>query len=113
MSHDPTYNLTPIFDFALTGEPLPNPEVSEIGVVLFRHETERPRGLRVLSGRKAKDTIPMLENALKRMRDPDLVPKFRSLAAPNGWGTYEDGIKVFEYLLKDANAYPDNTWEIR
>lgn len=112
MSHGPTYNLSPIFDLALTGEPLPSPEVGELEVVLFRKETERPRGLRILSGRKARDTIPMLENALKRMRDPALIPKFRELEPPNKWGTYEDGITVFEYLLKDAEAYPDNVWEI-
>ena len=49
----PTYNLTPIFDRALTGEELPNPDVSEAQVVLFKEKTDRPRGLRLLSGHKA------------------------------------------------------------
>ena len=46
---DPTYNLTPIFDLALTGEPLPNSNVSEAAVVLLHQETDRPRGLRLLT----------------------------------------------------------------
>lgn len=113
MSHDPTYNLTPLFDWAITGEPLPNPEVGEIGVVLFGHKTDRPRGLRILSGRKAKDTLPWLENALRRLRDPANRAKCQELQAPNGWGTHEDAIKVMEYLIKDAQEYPNNTWDIR
>lgn len=111
-SHDPTYNLTPIFDLALTGEPLPNPEVGEGAVVLLGVKTDRPRGLRVLSGRKASDTLPWLEKALTKLLDPKLQPDFRKLEPENKWGTVEDAIKVFKYLIRDAQEYPDNVWEI-
>lgn len=113
IDHNPTYNLTPIFDLALTGEPMPNPDVSEAGVVLFGQQTDRPRGLRVLSGRKAADTMTALENGLRRLRDPDWAARFRALEPENRWGTHADAIKVFEYLIKDAKEYPEHVWEIR
>ena len=108
---NPTYNLTPIFDLALTGEDLPNPEVGEASVVLFREKTDRPRGLRVLSGRKVGDTIPMIEAALKRIAaDPET---FRKLEPSNGWGDLKGAKYVFERLLEAAReCNPEATWDI-
>ena len=109
---DPTYNLTPIFDLALTGEPLPNPTVGEAAVVLLGQKTERPRGLRVLSKRKMSETIPMIESALKRIADnPE---PFRKLEPENGWGTLKDAIWVLTRLREAAlECNPEATWEIR
>jgi hypothetical protein len=112
-SHNPTYNLTPIFDLALTGEPLPSPNVSEFDVVIFRKDTERPRGLRLLSGQKASATLTLLEKGLAKLQDPAMQNRFKALEPPNRWGTLEDAVAVFEYLIADAKKYPDNTWRIR
>ena len=109
---NPTYNLTEIFDLALTGEPLPNPDVAEGAVVLFRVKTDRPRGLRVLTGRKASDTIEMIENALKRMSDPLWHARFVALEPENGWGTLQGAREVMQRLLQAANEYPAHIWEI-
>jgi len=109
---NPTYNLTEIFDLALTGEPLPNPDVAEGAVVLFRVKTDRPRGLRVLTGRKASDTIEMIENALKRMSDPLWHERLRALEPENGWGTLQGAREVMQRLLQAANEYPAHIWEI-
>lgn len=110
---EPTYNLTPIFDLALTGEPMPNPETNEAQVVLLGRETERPRGLRILSGRRARDTVTMLSNALARSRDPTMRRQFVTLEPPNKWGTLPDAVWVFERLREAAERYPDHVWEIR
>jgi hypothetical protein len=108
---EPTYNLTPIFDLALTGEPLPNPGVTEASVVLFKEKTDRPRGLRVLSGRKVGDSIAMLEAALRRIED-DPEP-FKRLEPDNGWGTIETAISVFKRMRDAAQkCSPDATWDI-
>ena len=109
---EPTYNLTPIFDLALTGEGLPNPGVSEFSVVIFREKTDRPRGLRVLSGRKVGDTIGMLEAALKRISD-DPEP-FRKLEPDNGWGTLKGAVQVLTRMRDAAReCNPEATWDIR
>jgi hypothetical protein len=109
---EPTYNLTPIFDLALTGEPLPNPGTTEASVVLLRVKTDRPRGLRVLSGRKVGDSVAALEAALKRIQD-DPEP-FRKLEPDNGWGTLEDAIYVLTRMRDAAReCNPDATWDIR
>jgi len=110
---DPTYNLTSIFDRALTGEPLPNPELTEYSVVLFGQQTDRPRGLRLLSGRKAKDTIAWLRNALAHVNAPEKADSFRALEPENKWGVLEDAQWVFAELLEAAIAYPEHTWEVR
>ena len=82
---DPTYNLTPIFDLALTGEPLPNSNVSEAQIRV----------------------------ALEKLNDPAHRSAFRALEPSNGWGTTKDAIYVMERLLTAAMSYPDSTWEIR
>lgn len=110
---NPTYNLTPIFDLALTGEPLPNPDTSEAAVVLFRAPTDRPRGLRVLSGRKAEDTIPWLRKALGHVKDPAREAEFRALEPDNKWGTLEDARYVFAELLQAAEVHPSDVWDVR
>jgi hypothetical protein len=110
---NPTYNLTPIFDRALTGENLPNPTVSEAMVVLFRKETDRPRGLRLLSGRKARDTLDWLRKTLAHVSDPANAATFRALEPENKWGTLEGAQSVFGKLIAAAEEYPEHKWEIR
>jgi hypothetical protein len=107
----PTYNLTPIFDLALTGEPLPNPDVAEAGIVLLGAKTDRPRGLRVLSGRTAGDTVPMLKRALLRIAENPAM--FRALQPGNGWGDLPGAVKVLEEMHEAARDYPELVWEIR
>jgi hypothetical protein len=108
----PTYNLTPIFDLALTGEPFPNPDIGEAGVVLFHLETDRPRGLRLLSGKRGSDTVEQLETALRNMNDPERQEEFLVLEPNNGWGTFSGAIEVVGRLLWAAKKYPTHTWEI-
>lgn len=110
---DPTYNLTPIFDLALTGEELPNPDVAEIGVVLMGKETDRPRGLRLLSGRTGADTIEQLARAVARLNDSAKAASFRELEPSNGWGTLGDARTVMRELLEAAVEYPDNVWAVQ
>lgn len=109
---NPTYNLTPIFDLALTGEPMPNADVGEAAVVLFRAKTDRPRGLRVLDGRRLGDTVKMLENAMARLRDPAMVEQFAALEPDNGWGTVRGALSTLEMMLARAVAVPDGKWDI-
>jgi hypothetical protein len=108
----PTYNLTGIFDLALTGEPLPNPETPEIAVVLFGKATDRPRGLRALSGRIASETIVDLDRAVARLVDPALYNDFVALEPDNGWGTLPDALNVMQRLQALAAEYPNHVWEI-
>jgi hypothetical protein len=109
---NPTYNLTPIFDLALTGEPLPNADVGEAAVALFRAKTDRPCGLRILSGRKASDTIPMLKNAVARMQDPAWRSRFLALEPENKWGDLPGAIEVMHDLLRAAEGSPDFIWDV-
>jgi hypothetical protein len=109
---DPTYNLTPIFDLALTGEDMPNPQVGEMAVVLLGTKTDRPRGLRLLSGRKAGDTVKDIELALKRMNDPSMHEKFTKLLPSNGWGTLEGATETMLILHRKAKEFPNATWDI-
>lgn len=110
---DPTYNLTPIFDRALTGEPLPNPEVSEGAVVLLGGKTDRPRGLRVLSGMKGRDTIELLRAAVAHLFDPKQEASLRELEPDNKWGDLEGAREVMSMLLKAAEEFPDHVWDVR
>jgi hypothetical protein len=110
--YNPTYNLTPIFDLALTGEPLPNETVSEAEVVLFGKETYRPRGLRVLSGRRAADTVVMVELALARCASPDWRHKLLAIQPDNGWGTLDGAEEVLRGLIVAAKEHPDHLWKI-
>jgi hypothetical protein len=109
----PTYNLTPIFDLALTGEVLPNAGVTEAEVVLFREETDRPRGLRLLNGRMARDTAGDIDRAIDRLADQELTARFVALEPPNKWGTLPVALNVMRRLKILAKKYPDNIWEIR
>ncbi len=109
---DPTYNLTPIFHLALTGEPPPNPDVSEGQVVVLGAKTDRPRGLRVLSGRPARETLPELCAALERFADTALTEDFRRLEPDNGWGDLAGAVNVVSQLHAAAVAHPDHVWEI-
>ncbi len=109
---DPTYNLTPIFDLALSGEPLPNPGVSEGEVVLFRKETDRPRGLRLLDGRVAGDTLADLNRAIDRLCDEKLRPAFVALEPSNKWGDLAGALEVMKELRERAQDYPSFVWDI-
>lgn len=99
---NPTYNLTPIFAIAFTGEPLS-----------IQTSTDRPRGLRLLNGRYARYTIALLQNALGRLSDPAKEAEFKKLEPDNGWGTLKDARWVIEKLISNAEEYPDNVWEVR
>ena len=108
----PTYNLSKIFHLALTAQPMPNAEVAETAVVLLGAPTDGPRGLRVLDGRKAGETIEDLRAALQRLRDPDWHARFTALEPPNGWGTLEGATAVVARLHEAAVEHPGHTWEI-
>lgn len=110
---NPTYNLTPIFDLALTLEPLPNPDVGEIAVVLLGADTDRPRGLRLLSGKTGEESIEPLRQALARLNDPAMRDRFVSLEPPNKWGTLKDAVWVVSEMIRQAVDYPENVWKIR
>jgi hypothetical protein len=109
----PTYNLTPIFDLALTGATLPSPDVPERCVVLLGKETARSRWLRKLNGRKASETVEALKKALAMVNDPAYEEKFRALEPENGWGTLLGARYLFKALIDAAEEHPDLVWEIR
>lgn len=109
---DPTYNLTSIFDLALTGEPMPNPYVPEVEVVLFRKVTDRPRGLRLLNGKKAGETVGVLLAALGRLTDPGMREQFEALKPPNGWGDLDGATRVVSNLARLATEYQGHVWKV-
>jgi len=109
---NPTYNLSQIFDLALTGEQFPNSNISEGAVVLLREKTDRPRGLRVLNGKKARETEEPIRQAVARMEDPTMLQNFSALEPENGWGDLPGAIKVMKDLLSAARTYPNHVWEI-
>jgi hypothetical protein len=110
---DPTYNLSPIFDFALTGESFPNASTSEGAVVLLGAPTDRPRGLRVLSGKTGQESLAMLQLACERLNDPKLEATFRALEPLNKWGTLEDAQEVMPKYRDAATKFPDHVWNVR
>lgn len=108
---NPTYNLTPIFHMALTGLPMPNEDISEGAVVLFKAETDSPRGLRVLNGVKATDSMQQINRALIAIEEnPSL---YRKMEPANRWGTLEDAVHVLAKMRQAAKDYPDYVWCIR
>ncbi len=109
---NPTYNLTPIFDLALTNEQYPNPEISEFSTVILGEKTERPRGLRVLNGRTGKETRRQLENAVEQLANTFRAEEFRKIEPENGWGTLREAWLVMIQLHKASEVYPDHVWEI-
>lgn len=109
---DPTYNLSPIFDLALTGEDFPNQDVPEGAVVLFGKDTDRPRGLRVLNGKTGAESLTLINHALDRCGDDRLRDKFLSLEPSNGWGTFSGAVDVLRTLQSLANDYPTHTWTV-
>ncbi len=110
---NPTYNLTEIFDHALTEENLPNPDITEMQVVLFREKTDRPRGLRLLSGKTGAETLEWIERAIRCLEDPKKRKTFLALQPSNGWGDLPGAIEVMRDLAEAAKDYPLSVWEIR
>lgn len=108
----PTYNLAEIFDFALTGEAFPSPEVSEGQRVVLRTPTARPRGLCVLNGKTGAESLDQLRAACKRINDPELEDTFLTLEPSNGWGKLEGARDVLAGLLRLAEENPRNVWRI-
>lgn len=114
---DPTYNLTPIFDLALTGgDPYPNPDVSEGSVVVLGAPTDRPRGLRLLSGRRAADTTAWLNKAACYLAAPENQAALQALEPDNGWGDLAGACRVIGALHQAAEyaaeAGMGHVWEI-
>lgn len=110
---DPTYNLTPIFHFALTGEDQPNPEVGIFEEVVLHKPTDAPRGLRVLTGKTGAESIPMLEVAHERLLSQDNRERLLAMEPENKWGTLEDAVFIIQRLTTLAREYPDNVWRVR
>lgn len=55
-------------------------------------------------GKLAQDVVPVLEEAVRRMRaEPD---EYRKLDSPNGWGTYRKALPWLESVLADCKEYP-------
>jgi hypothetical protein len=110
---DPTYNLTAIYDLALTNEPaLPNAEASEFEVVVLGASTDRPRGLRLLNGRLAKDTLVDIEAAIQRMENVERTAEFVKLEGPDGWGTLPQALRIMKKLFDLAKANLNATWYV-
>lgn len=109
---DPTYNLTPIFDLALSDGELPNPDTSEGAVVVLGAKTDRPRGLRLLSGLTGAASLPLIEAALTRMRDPDRREAFVAVEPDSGWGNFDGALRVMSQLRDAAEERPTAIWEI-
>lgn len=109
---DPTYNLTPIFDLALTGEDLPNPEIGEGAVVTFGDKTDRARGLRLLDGKRAADSLAMLNAALDRVADERLRDRFLALEPKNRWGDFGGACRVLRILKELAWQHPSHIWSV-
>lgn len=109
---NPTYNLTAIFDLALTGEGLPNPEVPEAEVVLLRKPTDRPRGLRLLNEKTGAESLPMIAAALTRLNDEALRPRFEALQPENGWGTIDGARSTLCSLNALAAEHPTRVWKV-
>jgi hypothetical protein len=110
---DPTYNLTEIFDLALTGEELPDQEVSEAEVVLFGKKTSRARGLRLLNGKTGEQSLVDINHALDRLADERLRSRFVALEPENKWGDIAGAVWVMRKLRELATEFPHNKWEIR
>jgi len=112
---DPTYNLAGIFHLALTGRRMNDPDISIFGEVILKEKVSAPRGLCVLSGKRAEETVADLQLAIQRLQDPSpaSVTDFWLLEPDNGWGNVEDAIWVLDKLLWLASNYPKYTWKIR
>ena len=111
---DPTYNLSPIFHLALTGETETANSIDEVRTVLFGPRLERPWGLRVLDEKTGRDSLELLTPAAwVRMADPALRPAFLKLQPENGWGTFEGAIKVILQMETLAKQFPGHVWWIR
>lgn len=110
---NPTYNLTAIFDLALTGECLPNPDVPEVAVVLLRKPTDRPRGLRLLDGKTGAESLAQINAALDRLADETLRDRFVALEPENKWGTLDGARRTMRELRELAEENPARVWRIR
>ncbi len=110
---DPTYNLTPIFHFALTGEDQPSPEVNIFEEVVLHKPTTSPRGLRVLTGKTGRESHALLLEAHERLLDPANRERLLKLEPENKWGDLEGATHVMQRLATLAIEYPDNVWRVQ
>jgi hypothetical protein len=109
---EPTYNLTPIFDLALTGEPMPNPDKGEFEVVILGKRTDRPRGLRLLDGLTGEASLARINAAIDRLSDERLRDQFAALEPDNGWGDLSGAVWTFGRLRRIAEENKTGTWRI-
>lgn len=84
--HCPTYNLAPMFKYALGF------------------------GLRELDGRLAGVVIHELRRAIAAMQNDPRT--FKGLNPPNGWGSYEGALEFLQNFLKDCLEHPKATVHI-
>lgn len=75
-----TYNLAPMFEWALGGD-----------------------GLRQLRDMTASDAIPLLERAIAQCESEPDLSRFDS---PNGWGNASTALEFLRDILKAAKALP-------
>lgn len=99
---DPTYNLAPIFHLALTGEDPPTEDYKLEGA-----------GLCVLKGKRAKDTLITLDEALFALHEEALRPAFEKLKPPMKSCTVADAIAVLTEMRRAAFENPEGVWEIK
>ena len=59
---------------------------------------------------KAGQLIPLLRVGIEKMKAHPV--HFKSLDAPNGWGTYEDFLPWLERYLEACETYPDASLEV-
>lgn len=76
-------------------------------------------GIRTLDGMNAKDSIPLLHQAIQTLEatDEDLTEEeirdYRISGADGYWmPTRENAIEALKQLLTMANIRPDTTWEV-
>jgi hypothetical protein len=111
----PTYNLAPIFTVALLGVGEGFARIASVNDTRDPPEDgeTKPCSLHVLNGRSARETIPELEAAYRRVMDPELEPRLRALEPENKWGTLEDAREVFSRMLEVAReSHAECIWSI-
>jgi len=61
-----------------------------------------------VDGMIGKDSLPLLEEALKNLEsDP---AKFKEFNPPNRWGSYEGLVSTLHKMCEVIKKFPDGTW---